>query len=55
MKKCSNCGSELDDNATFCPFCGARQDGKITCVNCGKAIDANSYYCHFCVKDPKIK
>lgn len=25
MKYCSQCGKELEDNANFCPSCGARQ------------------------------
>ena len=26
MKKCSKCGNELQDNAMFCPKCGAKMD-----------------------------
>lgn len=24
MKKCPNCGSQINDDAAFCPFCGTR-------------------------------
>lgn len=27
MKYCQKCGKEIEDNATFCPSCGARVDG----------------------------
>lgn len=26
MKYCGYCGNEIDDNANFCPHCGARSD-----------------------------
>ena len=29
MKYCINCGSSLEDNNIFCPFCGKKQDIKI--------------------------
>lgn len=25
MKYCTNCGEEINDNATYCPKCGAKQ------------------------------
>ena len=24
MKNCPNCGSQINDDAAFCPFCGTR-------------------------------
>ena len=27
MKFCSNCGKQIEDNAIFCPHCGARANG----------------------------
>ena len=27
MKYCSNCGNQIDENAIFCPHCGARTNG----------------------------
>ena len=26
MKYCTNCGEELNDNASYCPKCGSKQE-----------------------------
>lgn len=37
MKYCKNCGSVIDDNAIFCPRCGARANGD------GPTVNYNTY------------
>jgi hypothetical protein len=37
MKYCKNCGSQIDENAIFCPRCGARTNGD------GPAINFNTF------------
>ncbi|MCD8181232.1 MAG: zinc-ribbon domain-containing protein [Firmicutes bacterium] len=52
--KCTNCGSELPDNALFCANCGkeaplrdASAEGRF-CSNCGKIIEAGAEFCGEC-------
>ena len=33
MKYCNNCGNAIDENAIFCPHCGARTNGERTHTN----------------------
>ena len=35
MKFCKNCGNQIDDNAIFCSYCGARANGENTSNNYG--------------------
>ena len=45
MKKCSNCGFEMDDGFTFCPKCGKKQG----CPQCGNtALVAGMPFCPQC-------
>ncbi len=64
-KRCPNCGSEVDINATFCPQCGKEQEkievepfvpnGKRKCSGCGKVIDDSNVFCPNCgVKKEEI-
>ena len=48
MAICKNCGNALDDNTTFCPFCGANQSIGAKCPNCGKEISGKPCYCPEC-------
>ena len=61
MKKCQNCGAEMEQDALFCHECGAKQeieDAEVKleeptveekfCVHCGKAIEADSMFCPYC-------
>ncbi len=49
---CTNCESEIDANASFCPNCGKEQnivpEGKIRCKKCGEIIDKNYAFCLKC-------
>lgn len=57
-KRCPECGTEVDLNATFCPVCGKEQEkveiepfipnGKRKCSGCGEIIDDNSVFCPKC-------
>ena len=49
MKKCVNCGTELEDNAKFCGECGTKQpERKKFCANCGRELSANAKFCMEC-------
>ena len=61
MKDCTSCGAQIDDDAVFCPECGAKQDasaaepeqpaaaeGTIRCPNCDEEIPADSVFCAEC-------
>ena len=48
MRKCSNCGEPLDDDALFCTSCGTKQEEGRRCIHCGALIDADSIFCTSC-------
>jgi TM2 domain-containing membrane protein YozV/RNA polymerase subunit RPABC4/transcription elongation factor Spt4 len=50
VKYCSNCGSQIDENAEICPECGAEQEHPKMkyCSNCGSQIDENAEICPEC-------
>lgn len=49
MKKCIECGFELDDTDAFCAECGARQpEKKKCCHNCGAELMAGAKFCVEC-------
>lgn len=53
---CPNCGHELSDHATLCPYCGSgwnnekndAQKANRYCVHCGREIPAKSAFCIYC-------
>ena len=57
-KKCPECGTEVDLDATFCPVCGKEQEkveiepfipnGKRKCSRCGEIIDDSNMFCPKC-------
>ena len=49
MKKCHNCGYELEDSARFCDECGAKQEEpKKICPSCGKELPGKAKFCSAC-------
>ena len=47
MKFCKNCGNQIDENAIFCPRCGARANGDSPNINFdgyGRAYDTYGGY-----------
>ena len=48
---CTNCGSELDEDAAFCTKCGIKKDSMdkyLYCENCGVEIAADAAFCTGC-------
>lgn len=49
MKNCTNCGTELQDNAKFCHDCGTKQpEPKKYCTECGEELKPNAKFCSEC-------
>lgn len=46
--ECKKCGAVAPENATFCPSCGERVDGKKVCARCGKANEEQYKFCVYC-------
>lgn len=51
---CISCGKEIRDVATFCSYCGARQektkpaDERMYCIRCEKEFDPDMMFCDDC-------
>ena len=51
---CISCGKEIRDGATFCSYCGARQektkpaDERMYCIRCEKEFDPDMMFCDDC-------
>lgn len=56
VKRCTICGAEIPNNATFCSSCGTAVTQQkavdaanlIKCNNCGKMIEKGMKFCTFC-------
>lgn len=56
VKRCTTCGAEIPNNATFCSSCGTAiiqqktvdAANLIKCNNCGKMIEKGMKFCTFC-------
>lgn len=56
VKRCTTCGAEIPNNATFCSLCGTAvvqqkavdAANLIKCMNCGKLIEKGMKFCTFC-------
>ena len=63
-KTCPQCNGDVEDTATFCPNCGAKQEVRVeefiveseietvetskTCKNCNEALEENAVFCSNC-------
>lgn len=47
---CTNCGRQIADDSSFCPYCGKTTLFKETmyCPRCGKTLKDDSLFCSFC-------
>ena len=65
MRKCSNCGNELNEEVQFCPYCGSKQENRENykdsvevrfCTGCGRRWKEDDQFCPVCgkkrVEDP---
>ena len=50
MMICKNCNTEIPDNLSVCPKCGASTgvEAQLVCQKCGAPINANDDYCRSC-------
>lgn len=46
--KCEKCGCEIDEQAKFCPKCGAKISSEKHCSNCGKLLEEGVRFCSSC-------
>ena len=60
--KCENCGTEIVDGLSYCPYCGHsignsknNENQDMICPNCGNEVKASYRYCPFCSYDLKSK
>ena len=51
MKNCNRCGTQLEDNALFCPACGASQNGTQGAQYAAPAVDIYDHTAEFDRKD----
>ena len=44
MRKCTNCGGMIPDNAKFCLECGSKVEALVpTCPNCGEEVPKGKF------------
>ena len=48
MRQCSFCHEAIPEDSDFCPFCGKRQEEKVTCPYFGMKNRAGSHFCSRC-------
>ena len=48
MKKCPNCGAQIDDNSLFCAECGKQIPQGNVCSNCGALVNDGDTFCQNC-------
>lgn len=52
MAYCRNCGQPVDENARFCPHCGAKQFEEtpqtVFCIHCGSEVNSDTGVCPNC-------
>lgn len=50
MKKCPNCGTQLNDDALFCTECGNQIPQGNVCPHCGALVNDGDIFCQNCGK-----
>ncbi len=45
---CEKCGEKIEDDAVFCPNCGAKLTSKSVCATCGSNIEEEASFCSQC-------
>ena len=53
MKKCPNCGAQVDDNSLFCTECGKQIPQDNVCPHCGASVNSGDSFCQNCGKSLK--
>ena len=53
MKKCQNCGAQVDDNSLFCTECGKQIPQGNACSHCGAPVNSGDSFCQNCGKSLK--
>ena len=48
MKKCPNCGAQVDDNSLFCTECGKQIPQSNVCSHCGASVSNGDTFCQNC-------
>ena len=48
IKKCSRCGTVLNDKPKFCPNCGSLIGVEHNCPNCGRVYEEGQRFCFEC-------
>lgn len=52
---CEQCGAKLDESASFCPYCGAKQSGAAGSENAAPAQPEPRYYENATPAEPETK
>ena len=50
MKKCPNCGTQLNDDVLFCTECGSQISQSNVCPHCGASVNKGDAFCQNCGK-----
>lgn len=50
MKKCPNCGAQMDDDSLFCTECGKPIPQGNVCPHCGASLNEGDVFCQCCGK-----
>ncbi len=50
MKKCPNCGTQLNDDVLFCTECGNQIPQSNVCPHCGASVNKGDAFCQNCGK-----
>ncbi len=45
---CAQCGKPMEEGATFCGKCGAKQETKVFCPKCGTEVENDATFCPKC-------